>query len=416
MEFEVLELSNGIRVVHKTTDRPIAHCGLHIAAGPRDELEIEEGLAHYIEHCLFKGTQKRKPFHILSRMENVGGELNASTTKEQTVIYTSFLAGDYLRAVELIADLVFRSTFPEKEIHKEKEVIIDEINSCLDIPSESIFDDFEDQIFTGHPLGHNVLGTEKSVKSFQRNDILQFIQRNYGTNRMVFSSVGKISSFHLQQILERELQNNLSFIQRHINSPDSYQRQSVIKQREGFQTHAILGGPAYAANHEKARTLMLLNNLLGGPGMNSRLSLNIREKYGFTYHIESFYHSYSDTGLFGIYLGTTPSTIDRILKLVEKELKKLRTHKLGALQLSKAKRQFLGQVAMAHENNALLMLGYGKSLLTLNKIDTFEAICQKIESITVEDILEVANEILLPDLLSLLIYKSDPQNKHGILT
>ncbi len=416
MEFEIFELSNGIRVVHKSTDRPVAHCGLHIAAGSRDELEHEEGLAHYIEHCLFKGTQKRKAFHLLSRMEDVGGELNAYTTKEETVIYTSFLAGDYPRAIELIADIAFRSIFPEKEIQKEKEVIIDEINSYLDTPSESIFDDFEAQIFAGHPLGRNILGTSASVKSFQQEHILQFIQRNYAPNRMVFSSVGKISSARLRKILEKELETALSFKPRHMVRPNGYHPQKVIVQRQGYQSHAVLGGRAYPADHEKARVLMLLNNLLGGPGMNSRLNLNIREKYGFTYHIESFYNPYSDTGLFGIYLGTDPGTMDKSLKLVEKELKKLREQKLGILQLSKAKRQLLGQVAMAQENNTSLMLGYGKSLLTFDKIDTFEVIRQKIEGITADDLLEVANEILQPHILSSLIYKSEPQNKHGIPT
>jgi len=416
MEFEVFELSNGIRVVHKAIDRPVAHCGLHIAAGSRDELEPEEGLTHYIEHCLFKGTQKRKAFHLLSRMEDVGGELNAYTTKEETVIYTSFLAGDYPRAVELISDIAFRSTFPEKEIQKEKEVIIDEINSYLDTPSESIFDDFEAQVFAGHPLGRNILGTEASVKSFQRDNVLQFIQRNYGYNRMVFSSVGKISSARLKKILEKELQNQLNFKERQMISPNGYHPQKVTVQRPGFQSHAILGGRAYPANYKKARVLMLLNNLLGGPGMNSRLNLNIREKFGFTYHIESFYNPYSDTGLFGIYLGTDPGTMDKALKLVEKELKKLREQKLGILQLSKAKRQLLGQVAMAQENNNSLMLGYGKSLLTFDKIDTFETIRQKIESISAEDLLEVANEILDTQILSSLIYKPESQSKHGIST
>lgn len=407
MEFEIFELSNGLRVVHRQVDRPVAHCGLFISAGSRDELEQEQGLAHFIEHSLFKGTHKRKAYHILSRMEDVGGELNAYTSKEETVIYTSFLAGYYHRAIELLFDIALHSNFPAKEVEKEKEVIIDEINSYLDSPSEAIFDDFEEQIFKGHPIGRNILGTIKSVKSFTRQHILNFIARNYGFNRMVFSSVGNISSKKLKVQLEKCIgQVETPVCVRQIQQPTAYQADKIQTERTGYQTHSIIGCPAYAVNEEKARVLMLLNNLLGGPGMNSRLNLNIREKYGFTYHLESFYQPYSDTGLFGVYLGTDPGTISRALKLVEKELKKLREQKLGILQLSKAKRQVLGQIAMAQENNNALMMAYGKSLLTFNKIDEFDTIREKVENITASDLQEVANEVFNPENLSTLIYKS----------
>lgn len=407
MEFEIFELSNGLRVVHRQVDRPVAHCGLFISAGSRDELEQEQGLAHFIEHSLFKGTQKRKAYHILSRMEDVGGELNAYTSKEETVIYTSFLSGYYQRAIELLFDIALNSTFPAKEVEKEKEVIIDEINSYLDSPSEAIFDDFEEQIFKGHPIGRNILGTIDSVKSFTRHHILAFIERNYGFNRMVFSSVGNIAGKKLKAQLEKSLGHITSPVcERNIKQPSAYKAEKVQTERTGYQTHSIIGCPAYAANEEKARVLMLLNNLLGGPGMNSRLNLNIREKYGFTYHLESFYQPYSDTGLFGVYLGTDPGTINRALKLVEKELKKLRDQKLGILQLSKAKRQVLGQIAMAQENNNALMMAYGKSLLTFDKIDEFDTIREKVENITAPDLQEVANEVFAPNNLSTLIYKS----------
>mgnify|MGYP003563610084 FL=1 len=408
MEFEIFELSNGLRVVHKQVSRPVAHCGLFVAAGSRDELEHEQGLAHFIEHCLFKGTQRRKAYHVLSRMEDVGGELNAYTTKEETVIYSSFLSAYYPRAVELLFDIAFHSRFPKKEIEKEKEVIIDEINSYLDSPSEAIFDDFEDQVFKGHSLGRNILGTIASVKSFSQKHILDFIKRNYGFNQMVFSSVGKISASRLKKLLEKEL-TALPLLQCHKQqqAPKSYQPSQVTTHRTGYQTHAIVGNQAYRAGSKKMRVLTLLNNLLGGPGMNSRLNLNIREKYGFTYHLESFYQPYSDTGLFGIYLGTDPGTVDRVLRLVEKELAKLRNQKLGVLQLSKAKRQVLGQIAMAQENNNALMLAYGKSLLTYNKIDEFEQVHAKIESITAEDLQGVAQEIFVPEKMSTLIFKSN---------
>ncbi len=405
-EFEIFELPNGIRLVHRKVNRPVGHCGLMIQAGSRDETPQTEGLAHFIEHVLFKGTRKRKAFHILSRMEDVGGELNAYTTKEDTVIYASFLANDFQRAMELILDIGFNSTFPDKELLKEKDVIIDEINSYKDSPSELIFDDFEALLFPDHPLGMNILGTPETVRSFKRADVLNFLDNAYGTDRMVFSYVGNIEAEKIRDYLQKllaEIPLKAGSLQR--QAPLPYRSLRQEDERPVFQSHVIAGNRAYAADDPKARTLHLLNNLLGGPGMNSRLNLNIREKYGFTYNIESFYTPYADTGVFGIYAGTDPLTMERTLKLIEKELKRLRENKLGVIQLSKAKRQILGQIAMAQENNVALMLALGKSLLTFNRIDTFEEIRDKIESITASDLMEVANEILAPDQLSTLIYK-----------
>lgn len=406
MEFEIFELSNGIRVVHRQVDRPVAHCGLMVMAGSRDESPEKEGLAHFIEHVLFKGTKKRKAFHILSRMEDAGGELNAYTDKETTVIYSSFLESDYNRAIDLIFDIGFNSVFPEKEIQKEKEVIIDEINSYKDSPSELIFDDFEETLFPNHSLGMNILGTPEKVKSFSRKDILNFISREYGNNRMVFSSVGNITSQKLKRQLEKATAHLVGKPSVHSRvAPPLYVPKHVEMEKSNFQTHAVIGTRSYPANHKKSRTLHLLNNILGGPGMNSRLNLNIREKYGFTYNIESFYNPYSDTGVFGIYAGTDPGTIGKTLKLIDKELKKLREVKLGSMQLTKAKRQILGQIAMGQENNASLMLALGKSLLVFDRVDTFEEIRDKIEGITAEDLQEVANEILAPGQMSSIVYK-----------
>ncbi|MGB0178028.1 MAG: M16 family metallopeptidase, partial [Owenweeksia sp.] len=306
-EFEVFELPNGIRFVHRFANRPVGHCGLMIKAGSRDESPETEGLAHFIEHILFKGTQKRKAYHILSRMEDVGGELNAYTTKEDTVIYASFLGNDYQRAMELIFDIGFNSVFPEKELVKEKEVIIDEINSYKDSPSELIFDDFETMLFPKHSLGMNILGTPETVRSFTREDVLDFLSRSYGTNQMVFSYVGNIKAPRILASLKKLTENipaRSSSLQR--TAPLPYRKDYVQSERPVFQNHVITGNRAYAADDDRSRTLHLLNNLLGGPGMNSRLNLNIREKYGFTYNIESFYTPYSDTGVFGIYAGTDP--------------------------------------------------------------------------------------------------------------
>ena len=406
-EFEIFQLSNGIKVVHKEINRPVAHCGLMIKAGSRDESIEEEGLAHFIEHVFFKGTKKRKAYHILSRMEDVGGEINAYTTKEDTVIYSSFLKDDYSRALELLFDIAFNSTFPEKELNKEKEVIIDEINSYKDSPSELIFDDFETILFPKHPLGMNILGTPKTVKSFSKKQVQSFLNRFYSNSNIVFSSVGNISSKKLKSRLEKLIENlpTKSELVQNRTQPDSYSPKSKTLKRAVFQCHAIIGNRAYPADHDKARTLHLVNNLLGGPGMNSRLNLNIREKYGFTYNIESFYSPYSDTGIFGVYAGTDVSNIGKTLHLVEKELKKLREVPLGVMQLKKAKRQMLGQIAMAQENNVSLMLSLGKSLLSFNKIDTFSEIREKVEGISPNDIMEVSNEIFDPNKLSTLIYQ-----------
>lgn len=408
-EFEVFELSNGIRVVHKQVDRPIAHCGLMIKAGARDESLAEEGLAHFIEHVFFKGTEKRKAYHILSRMEDVGGEINAYTTKEDTVIYSSFLKEDYGRAVELLFDIAFHSTFPEKELNKEKEVIIDEINSYKDSPSELIFDDFEMQMFPEHPLGMNILGSPKTVKSFTKDQVQHFLKRFYSTSNLVFSSVGNISSEKLRIQLEKHTEDvvNSKAEQQSRLAPSPITATKKLLKRPVFQCHAIVGNRAYEAGHAHSRTLHLVNNLLGGPGMNSRLNLNIREKYGFTYNIESFYSPYSDTGLFGVYAGTDASNLEKTLNLVKKELQKLREQPLGVNQLKKAKRQMLGQIAMAQENNVSLMLGLGKSLLTFNRIDSFKEITEKIENISSSDILSVSNEIFEPQELSTLIYQPE---------
>lgn len=404
-EFDIFELQNGIRVVHRAVQRPVGHLSFHFALGSRDERLEEQGLAHFLEHCIFKGTAKRRAYHILSRMEDAGGELNAYTGKEEMVLYTSFLKGDYPRAANLLTDVVFRSVFPDREIEKEKEVVIDEINSYRDTPSESIFDEFEEQLFAGHSLGRNILGTYESVRGFTRSDIVQFMNRNMGYNRLVISSVGPVSTKRLQTILNREIG--------HINLPET-PREEVkpallppahhSEKRPIFQTHAILGTPAYAATDKRSRVLMLLNNLLGGPGMNSRLNLNIREKYGFTYYLESFYQPYQDTGLFGIYLGTDPGTVQRAMRLIEKELEKLRTTPLGVMQLQKAKRQLLGQMAMAQENNAALGHAYGKSLLMFDRIEEFETIRDMIEAISSTQLQEVAQELLHPQKMSSLIY------------
>ena len=408
MSFETFTLENGIRVIHHELPYGnVAHCGLIINVGSRDEQPEESGMAHFIEHTIFKGTKKRKAFHILSRLDAVGGEINAYTTKEETCIYASFLSHHYERSIELIADITFNSTFPKKEIDKEKDVIIDEINSYLDDPSETIFDDFEEQLFEGHQIGSNILGEEKLIKKFSVSDIQKFIEKNYSTEEMVFASVGPISLNKLRKQVEKHLG--------HIPSKSStkkrtafqgYAPKTIVRKRANFQEHAIIGNLAYSSQSSKRRGLILLSNLLGGPGLNSRLNLNIREKYGFTYYLESNFTAYSDTGIFNIYFGTDKKHLEKTSSLVLKELRLLRDKKLGVNQLHQAKQQLIGQIGLSQENKASLMLTIGKSIMLYDVVDPIEKVFEKIDEITAEEIQEIANEVFAEDQLTHLTYLS----------
>ncbi len=405
-QFHIYTLPNGIRVIHhpfKGSD--VAHCGLIIGAGSRDERPEEQGLVHFIEHALFKGTHKRKAYHILSGLDAVGGELNAYTTKEATTIYASFQNRYFEKAVELIADISFNASFPEKEINKEKEVVVDEINSYLDSPSEQIFDDFEEQIFQGHSIGRNILGTEETVRGFRVKDLIRFRSQHFSTDRMVFSITGNIPLKKVNHVLDKYLVAlPANYSKMHRTVYNQYQPQHLVSERTGHQEHCIIGTVAYSANDDKRQGLILLNNILGGPAMNSRLNLEIREKYGFTYNIDSSYTSYSDTGLFAIYYGTDQRHSGRTRQLIMKILKKMRNKLLGERQLSGSKKQLIGQIALGRENRVNVMLSLGKSLLLYNTVDSIELIYQKINDIQASDLLEVANEIFDEKYLSSLTF------------
>ncbi len=408
--FQIHQLKNGIRLVHQqigTADNGlVAHLGLIIDRGSRDETAKQNGLAHFIEHVIFKGTEKRKAYHILSRLEDVGAELNAYTSKEETVIEAAFLKQHYARTLELFSDIVFHSVFPEKELKKEQEVVIDEINSYRDNPSEQIFDDFDGLLFPNHPLGKNILGTKKLVKTFDRQKVKDFIAQNYSTDKMVISSVGAIEFHKLIKLVEKyfgEETEQLSTSQR--LGVNDYAPLEQIKKRRLFQAHCMLGNRAYGLKDDKRTAFSLLNNYLGGPGLNSRLNLSIREKYGFTYNLESNYTAYGDIGNFSIYIGTDKNYMDRSIELVHKELKKLREKKLGPLQLKKAKQQFAGQIALSEESNAVKMHNNGRSLLSYGRISTLKEVHLKIQKVTPEEVLEVANEIFDPQLISTLVFK-----------
>ena len=406
MDFHTFTLSNGLRVIFQRSQRPVSHCGIVINAGSRDEPKGKEGLAHYIEHAIFKGTKKRKTYHILSRLDNVGGELNATTGKEDTWVYGSFLNEFLDRTLELIADIVLNSTFPAKEINKEKDVIIDEISSYKDNPSELIFDEFESIIYKNHTLGNPVLGTEESVKKLSRKDIIDFVNEFYCAENMVLSVVGDYTLAKIKKLAEK----NFGGVKNCNAKPAKrkkfklYKPQDQIEELDTHQVHYIYGGLAYSSADSKRTAFHLLNNYLGGPAMNSLLNLEIREKHGIAYNIESAFQPYSDTGVFEIYLGTDQKMFEKSKKLVSKQLKKLRESKLGINQLTSAKKQVLGQIALAQESGINTMMGLGISYLMYDRVDTLEEVFARINGVTAEDILEVANEILNEDSFSSISY------------
>lgn len=405
MEYQEFTLENGIRLVHKYDPSEVAYSGFFINTGSRDEKADEHGLAHFIEHIIFKGTAKRKAHHILSRMENVGGEINAFTTKEETCVYAAFLNKYYDRTLELFSDILFNSNYPEKELQREKEVIIDEINSYKDSPSELIFDDFEDQVFKGHPIGRNILGTPESIRSFAKKDIESFIQNNYHTEQMIFCSVGNIKFTRLVKLFTKYF----GFIpanpgEKNRSANYSYKPSKIQVEKKTYQAHCLLGNLGYNLNHKNRIGLLLLNDILGGNGMNSRLNMSLREKHGYAYNVESNYTPFFDSGILNIYFGTDKENIGKSLRLVNTELNKLRNNKLGAIQLKKAKAQLIGQIAISKENKESLLLSMGKSYLHFNRIDSIDEINRKIESLSSDKLLEIANEIFNPDMMSSLIY------------
>ncbi len=399
-------LPNGIQIVHRHSLSPVAHCGITINTGSRDEESHEQGLAHFIEHLIFKGTKRRKMYQILSHMENVGGELNAYTSKEDTCIYASFLSNYYKRCLDLISDIVFNSTFPEKAIFNEKDVVIDELNSYKDTPGEQILDDFDEILFREHSLGKNILGTPQNIKKFDRNSIFSFLDKNYSTHEMIICSVGNIKFSKLVSLAEKFLGHIPEQIRNNTRKPfDSYKPTTKVLKRSNHQAHCVIGNIGYSSQDNRKTSLVLLNNILGGPGLNCRLNMAIREKYGYCYNIESSYQPYSDTGAFSIYLGTDNEYLDKTIELVHKELNKLTKIKMGSLQLKRAKQQLKGQAAIYFESNINKMLSMGKNILLHNKIESLEEIYERVDDVSASHLLETANEIFDQDKLSMLTYK-----------
>jgi predicted Zn-dependent peptidase len=403
--YEVHTLKNGLRVLYVyQPESYVTHCGLLLRAGTRDELKGKEGLAHFIEHSLFKGTKKRKSFHILNRLEVVGGELNAYTTKEETCLHASVMSNYFERAAELIADVAFHSVFPAKEIEKEKEVILDEIRAYQDTPYEQIFDDFEGQLFKGHTLGHPILGTESSLKSFVRKDLLDYVSKMYDPASMVFAVSTNLTAEKVLPVIERYYSVGKKGGARKRQPFAGYKKVKDEHPRSVSQIHYITGRPAYALKDPRRYGLVLFNNLLGGPGMNSRLNLNIREKYGYTYTIESGYHTYTDTGIFHIYFATDSGHYAKTEKLLQKELAVVCDQKFSERQLKQYKEQLIGQIQLAQENRLSVLLSMAKSLLNLGHIVPLSEINEKIRSVSAVQLREIATDILNPRYRSTLIY------------
>ncbi len=404
MEFYTYTLPNGIRGIHRQIKGAVTHCALLINAGSRDERQGEMGLAHFVEHSIFKGTERRKAYQVNCRLENLGGELNAFTTKEDTTIHATTLKADFSKAVEIIADIAFHSTYPQKEIDREKEVIYDEINTYKDSPSELIYDTFEELVFKGSELEHNILGQKRDIKRFTTDSIKRFTERCYTTDQMVFSSIGNISPKRIEEIAARYF-GDIPASKRDFEriAPSAMTPFDVTLKRHTHQTHCMIGGRAYGVAERKRLPLSLLLNLLGGPCANSILNTVVRERHGLTYNIEASYTPYADSGLVSIYFGADRQNTQRVCELIDTQIDKLCRQPLTARALSMAKKQFAAQIAISMEGGEGYMLGTGKSYLIHNSVDTIEEIYKKIMSLNSAEILEVANEIF--EQKSILIYQ-----------
>lgn len=415
MAYQTFTLDNGLRVIHRPDSSPIVYCGYQINAGTRDEKPGEEGLAHFCEHTTFKGTSRRKAWHVLNGLESVGGDLNAFTTKEDTVYYAAILKEHASRAVDLLTDIVFHSVYPQHELDKEVEVVCDEIESYNDSPSELIFDEFENMIFEGHPLGHNILGTADNVRRFTTVDAQRFTRRHYRPDNAVFFIAGDVDFKKIVRQLQRADWPETPHVP-HVphasvapiapNRPfASNPPSSLTVNRNTHQAHVMLGCRAYDIHDDRRMSLYLLNNMLGGPGMNARLNLSLRERHGLVYTVESTMVSYSDTGLWAIYFGCDPHDVKRCMRLVRRELDKVMEKPLSAVQLAKAKKQLKGQIGVACDNRESFALDFGKSFLHYGWEKDISTLFRNIEAITPEGIQQVARELMAPDRLTTLVYQ-----------
>lgn len=396
-------LANGLRVAYLRKPGNVAYCGLAINAGSRDDGNLF-GLAHFVEHTIFKGTKKRKAWHILNRMERIGGELNAYTTKEETLIYSVFPSGNMPRAMELISDLVCGSIFPDRELEKEKDVVIEEIQSYRDTPSEAIFDDFEDLIFAGSPLGHNILGDESTLEGIMSQHCMEYIKNLYVPENMVLFAVDSIPAERFQKLAEQFF----SHMNHPLNRPErqkitTVERFDIVKDFETHQCHTIIGTQTFGMHDADKYPLLLLNNILGGPGMNSTLNVSIRERRGYAYTVESSVTLLPDCGLFTIYFGSDERHAAKCVRLAEQELTRIAEHGLSANALNAAKKQYTGQLIVSSENPESKALSLGKEILYYNRMLTVGEIVKHINAVSNDDIRRIGEMLL--DGRSILTFK-----------
>lgn len=413
MKYNTYTLDNGLRIIHLPSDSQVVYCGYQINAGTRNEEPGEEGLAHFCEHVTFKGTERRKAWHILNCLESVGGDLNAYTNKEGTVYYSAILKEHIARAVDLLSDIVFHSVYPQAEIDKEVEVICDEIESYNDSPAELIYDEFENILFKGSPLGHNILGTAEQVRAFKTEDALRFTQKLYRPDNAIFFAYGDIDFKKLVRLLQRALADDESVVKlaeeklpkNYPSVGDGIAGQTIVMQKNTHQAHVMIGTRAYDVNDDRRMPLYLLNNMLGGPGMNAKLNLALREHNGLVYTVESTMVSYGDTGTWSIYFGCDEHDVKRCLRLVRKELNKFMQKPLSDAQLKAAKKQIKGQIGVACDNRENFALDFGKSFLHYGWEKNVDRLYEQVDEITAAQIQAVAQELFDKDRLTTLIFK-----------
>ena len=407
-KYNTYTLENGLRIIHLPSNSQVVYCGYDIAAGTRNELPGEEGLAHFCEHMSFKGTARRNAIQIINAIEGLGGELNAFTNKEDTVYYAVISKEHFSEAVNVLTDIVFHSQYPQHEIDKEVEVICDEIESYNDSPAELIYDEFENLLFEGHPLGHNILGNAEQLRTYTTADALRFVRRNYRPEKMVFFVYGDIDFKRLCKSLEHLMPESSSPSSPDHASPALVTRkkaQFIEQNRSTHQAHVMTGCQAYAYTDPRRMTLYLLNNILGGPGMNARLNLSLRERHGLVYTVESTMAAYGDTGIWSIYFGCDHHDVNRCRKLVRHELDRLMQKPLSQQQLIAAKRQLKGQLAIACDNREQFALDFGRSYLHHGHERDLETLYQRIDAITAEELQTVACDLFAPDHMTTLIIK-----------
>lgn len=401
----IIELSNGIRVVYQKTDAFVAHMGVVIQAGSRYEQPEEEGLAHFLEHCIFKGTSKRKAFDIFTDLDSVGGELNAYTTKEEICVHASFRKNHFSIASELLSDIVQNASFPEDEIEKEKEVVLDEIISYLDSPAERIYDDFEALVFKGHSLGYNTLGTKKTVNSFSRKHLLNYMQRYFTPSNIIISFVGSVPLKDVQQELEANFGSmparDFELLSGEVPNFETFKLKEV---KSNFQTHTVIGGRAPSYHDDSRRAMTLMTNVLGGPALNSRLTLSVREKYGYAYNVEANYSTYSDAGFWSIYMGTDKKYLKKAIELIYSELDLIKKVGLSKAELEQAKEQLKGHIALSLDSNLELMFSLARSIMIHGKVDSTKEIYKQIDDISLGELSDVAQVYYDKNNLAELVY------------